>query len=105
MGGTLCPQADQRFLLPFLLPVFFRGTFAPFLRASLRPIAIACFRLLTFRPEPLFSVPFFLRCIADLTLFLAALPYLAMLRLNARDVLSQRVSTGVAHQSLCRAGR
>jgi hypothetical protein len=55
-----------------------RGTFAPFLRASLRPIAIACFRLFTFRPDPLFSVPFFLRCIADLTRLPAALPYLAM---------------------------
>lgn len=55
-----------------------RGTFAPFLRASLSPMAMACFRLFTFRPDPLFSVPFFLRCIADLTRLPAALPYLAM---------------------------
>jgi hypothetical protein len=37
--------------------VFF-GTFAPAALASERPIAIACFRLLTFCPErPLFNVP------------------------------------------------
>ena len=40
--------------------------------------AAAIFRLVTFRPEPLFSVPFFLRCIADFTRLLAAFPYLAM---------------------------
>jgi len=35
-----------------------RGTFAPARRASDRPIAIACFRLVTFLPErPLLSVP------------------------------------------------
>src|SRR5688572_14972227 len=54
------------------------GTFAPFSRASLSAIAIACLRLVTFRPEPLFSVPFFLRRIVDSTFFEAALPYLAM---------------------------
>jgi hypothetical protein len=37
---------------------FFFGTFAPAARASERPIAIACLRLLTFRPDrPLFKVP------------------------------------------------
>ncbi len=40
------------------------GTFAPFSRASFRPIAIACFRLLTFRPLPLFSGPRLRRRIA-----------------------------------------
>src|SRR5688572_33253883 len=54
------------------------GTFAPFSRASLSPIAIACFRLVTFRPELLFNVPFFFRRIADSTRLLAPLPYLAM---------------------------
>jgi hypothetical protein len=63
-----------------------RGTFTPFLRASLRPIAIACFRLFTLRPEPLFNVPFFLRCIADLTRLPAALPYLAMSFANTNAV-------------------
>ena len=64
-----------------------RGTFAPFFRASLRPIAMACFRLFTLRPEPLLRVPFFLRCIADLTRLLAALPYLAMRSIDASVVL------------------
>jgi len=58
---------------------FGEGTLAPFFLASLSPIAIACFRLFTFRPEPLFSVPFFLRCIADFTFLDADSPYLAML--------------------------
>jgi hypothetical protein len=36
----------------------FFGTFAPALRASERPIAMACLRLVTFFPlRPLFSVP------------------------------------------------
>jgi hypothetical protein len=55
-----------------------RGTLAPFDRASLSAIAIACFRLFTFAPELLRSVPFFLRRIADSTDLLAALPYLAI---------------------------
>ncbi len=65
------------FRVPFR-DVFRRGTFPPFSRASLRPIAIACLRLVTVRPEPLFSVPFFFRRIADATLFDAALPYFAI---------------------------
>ena len=36
---------------------FFFGIFAPDFRASLRAIATACFRLLTFLPLPDFSVP------------------------------------------------
>jgi hypothetical protein len=58
--------------------VGFLGTFAPFSRASLKPMAIACFRLVTFRPELLLSVPFFRRRIADATVFDAPFPYLAM---------------------------
>jgi hypothetical protein len=57
---------------------FFAGTFAPFFRASESPIAMACLRLLTFPPLPPFpdfSVPFFRRRIALLTVFPAALPY------------------------------
>ena len=53
------------------------GTFAPFLRASLRPIATACLRLVTLRPDPLRSVPCFRRRIADSTVFDAFLPYFA----------------------------
>ena len=55
------------------------GTFAPFSRASLRPIAIACLRLRTLRPEPLRNVPRFRRRIADSTFFFAPRPYFAML--------------------------
>jgi hypothetical protein len=54
------------------------GTFAPFSRASSRPIAIACLRLLTVRPEPLLSVPRLRRRIVDSTFFDADLPYFAM---------------------------
>jgi hypothetical protein len=54
------------------------GTFAPLLRASLRPIAIACLRLVTFRPELLLSVPFFRRRIVDSTFSDAARPYFAI---------------------------
>jgi hypothetical protein len=52
-------------------------------------MAIACFRLFTLRPDPLFSVPFFLRCIADLTRLPAAFPYLAMGRVGAKAMLNQ----------------
>jgi hypothetical protein len=55
---------------------FFSGTFAPFLRASDKPIAIACFLLVTFSPlRPLFSFPSFISCISVCTCLLAAAPY------------------------------
>ncbi|WP_159060696.1 hypothetical protein [Rhodopseudomonas palustris] len=58
------------------LPAFFFGTFAPSARASDRPIAIACLRLLTFLPEPpLFSVPALRFFIARPTLADAFLEY------------------------------
>ena len=83
------PGTSQRFLVDRLREVFraplrddlrepFRGTLAPFSRASLNAIAIACLRLLTRRPDPLFNVPRFLRRIADSTFFEADLPYFAM---------------------------
>jgi len=66
-------------LLDFFPVDFFaprlRGTFAPLARASESPIAIACLRLFTFRPLPLFSVPFLRRRIALPTLFDADFPY------------------------------
>lgn len=67
LSGQVC-QAD-----------FLRGTFAPFLRASERPMAIACLRLFTvppFPPRPDLRVPLFSRCIALFTLLPAAFPYL-----------------------------
>jgi hypothetical protein len=54
------------------------GTLPPFSRASLRPMAIACLRLVTLRPDPLFSVPRLRRRIADFTVFEAPLPYFAI---------------------------
>jgi hypothetical protein len=47
---------------------FFAGTFLPFWRASERPMAIACLRLVTFFPlRPLLSVPRLRLCIALFT--------------------------------------
>src|SRR5882724_5204573 len=57
---------------------FFLGTLPPAFRASDSPIAIACFLLFTFLPEPLLSVPFFRSCIAFSTFLDAFLPYLAI---------------------------
>ena len=81
---TQTPGAGQKFamldLVQLLLDAFL-VTFAPFLRASDNPIAIACFLLLTtppFPPLPDRNVPRFLRRIALLTVLLAARPYLAM---------------------------
>ncbi len=87
----------QRFLLDPLREVFrellrdpFRGTLAPFSRASLSPIAIACLRLVTRRPDrPLFSVPRFLRRIADSTRFEADLPYFAIAHTSALALASR----------------
>jgi hypothetical protein len=83
-GETLSYQSAARCALPFyarffaaffffdvlrFFAAFFFGTFAPAARASERPIAIACLRLLTFRPErPLFNVPAFRFFIARPTL-------------------------------------
>src|SRR2546421_11942126 len=59
---------------------FFFGTLPPSLRASDKPIAIACFLLVTFLPDlPLFKVPSLRSCIAFLTFFCAFLPYLAII--------------------------
>jgi hypothetical protein len=66
------PVTKPRIVYDFLL-----GTFAPFLRASERPMAIACSRLLTLPPlppRPDFKVPRFFLRIALATLLLAALP-------------------------------
>lgn len=55
---------------------FFFGTLPPSRRASERPMAMACFRLVTFLPlRPLFSVPFFFSCMARSTFLLAFGPY------------------------------
>src|ERR1051325_2596683 len=73
---------DDRFLEDFFDPFFedpFFGTLAPASRASDKPIAIACFLLVTFLPDlPLLSVPCLRSCIAFSTLSWAFLPYLAI---------------------------
>ena len=63
----------------------FLGTFAPSLRASDKPIAIACLRLVTFLPErPLFSVPSLRSCIARSTFFEAFLLYFGIPSLHGK---------------------
>jgi len=55
---------------------FGRGTLPPAFRASDKPIAMACLRLVTFLPlRPLFSLPCFISCIARSTLLCALRPY------------------------------
>jgi hypothetical protein len=64
---------------------FFFGTFAPALRASESPIAMACLRLVTFFPLPLRSVPCFRSCIVFFTFACAVFPYLvAMIHLRSK---------------------
>src|SRR6266550_1411349 len=65
---------------------FFRGTFAPASRASLRPIAIACLRLVTFLPDPPDrSVPRLRSCIARSTLSEAFFPYFVAITTSGRS--------------------
>jgi hypothetical protein len=59
--------------------LFLAGTFAPFFRASDKPIAIACLRLVTFLPDlPEVKVPFFFLRIALATVLPAFFEYLAI---------------------------
>jgi hypothetical protein len=65
---------------------FFDGTLPPSRRASERPMAMACLRLVTFLPEPpLFSVPRLRSCIAFSTLSCAFFPYFAAMRCVSFD--------------------
>src|SRR5215210_8903367 len=62
----------------FRRALFLAGTFAPFFRASDKPIAMACSRLFTLPPWPDFprlSVPRLRRLMALFTLLLAPLLY------------------------------
>jgi hypothetical protein len=65
----------------------FFGTFLPLALASDSPIAIACLRLLTLRPErPLFSVPalrFFIARLTSADAFFEYLRAIAFLRLSS----------------------
>src|SRR5690242_5263393 len=98
--GTPYSNSDQELLRDdglrdpprFLDPPRLRGTFAPFLRASDRPMAIACLRLFTFPPcpdLPRFSVPCLRRRIALSTLLLAPRPYFRRRFFAAMDDPSQ----------------
>jgi hypothetical protein len=65
----------------FFAEDFFFGTFPPARRASERPIAMACLRLVTFLPDdPLLSVPFFRSRIVFSTLSCDFFPYLLAIR-------------------------
>src|SRR5579859_1662211 len=81
-SGGAGAHLDLR-LADLRLAVFFFGTFLPARRASDRPIAMACLRLLTLAPErPLLKVPRLRSCMALPTFFDAALLYfLAMIAL------------------------
>src|ERR1700677_4444025 len=61
---------------------FFLGTFAPDFRASLRPIAIASLRLVTFFPLPDLRVPDFFSFITLWTLSCALVDFFAMIFLS-----------------------
>jgi hypothetical protein len=66
-----------RFAFRFFAPLRFFGTLAPAARASESPIAIACLRLLTLRPErPLLNLPDLRSRIARPTLLDAFFEYL-----------------------------
>jgi hypothetical protein len=68
--------------------LFFEGTFFPFRRASERPMAIACLRLLTFFPlRPDFSFPRLNSCISRLTSLPALGLYLRREDFLPRDLL------------------
>ncbi len=56
--------------------LFLEGTFFPARRASESPMAMACLRLVTFLPEPVFSLPRFISCISSFTFRPAAGEYL-----------------------------
>ncbi len=56
---------------------FFAGTLPPSRRASDKPMAMACLRLVTFLPErPLFNLPRFISCMFSSTFSEAFFPYL-----------------------------
>jgi hypothetical protein len=79
-GALFFPGALFFAVVLFLAAFFFgAGTFAPFSRASDKPMAIACLRLVTFLPlRPLVNVPFFLRRMALSTVFCDFFEYFAI---------------------------
>lgn len=102
--GGWCSNGTQ---LRVFRELRFLGTFAPFLRASLSPIAIACLRLFTrppLPPGPDFKVPRFRRRIALPTLLLAARLYFRWLLffragINPPVASDQQRTTAGSHKS------
>jgi hypothetical protein len=89
--GVFAPrrQPDLRLVADLLL-----GTFLPARRASDKPIAMACFRLLTLFPErPLFNVPRLRSCMALAIFFDAASLYF---RAITPPLIDQRYLTFLA---------
>jgi len=74
----LLRRRGQLFFDDFFFEDFFFDALPPSLRASDNPIAMACFLLVTFFPDPLFRVPSLRSCIAFLTFCCAFFPYLAI---------------------------
>ena len=88
----------------FFLRDFFAGTLPPARRASDKPMAIACLRLLTVLPErPLFNSPLLRSCIARLTFRVAVLPYRAIKSPHGYFLASIRLRSFVKNteQPLC----
>src|SRR5882724_10073237 len=84
------------FFEDFFFEDFLFGTLPPSFRASDKPIAIACFLLVTFLPDlPLFRVPSLRSCIAFLTFFCAFFPYLAIVHLLPIYLFVVRFLNGV----------
>ena len=80
---TNVPHGTAHFFFRLL---FFCGTFAPPRRASDKPMAIACFRVLTVIPaRPRVSFPRLRSCIAFFTFCWALGPYLAIACLLSAD--------------------
>src|SRR5579871_670195 len=81
---------------PVFRPEDFFGTLRPAALASDRPIAIACLRLLTVRPErPLFNVPALRFFIARSTVLCAFFEYLRVLRAII-SLLLERIRSSAA---------
>src|SRR4051812_6073570 len=79
-----------RFFRPllFLRPPFLRfGTFLPSLRASDRPMAMACLRLFTLRPLPDLSLPRLNLCISRSTSLDALFEYFRAMRFSQFDTV------------------
>jgi len=89
-----------------LLDDLFFGTLPPARRASDNPIAIACFLLVTFLPEPLFSVPRLRSRIVFSTFSDAFAPYLATtFLLNGEGHPQAKIVRGTAASRVAAAAR